>query len=289
MGVLAGSWPRVECIGGRRGNPEQRESVAAMTANGTTANGGQEGEKVAPPPEKGSWTIGLINSRFKYLSAETFGFKINANGKAMKKKQVWILEPYGDGDSICLRSHMHKFLAVDQFGNVTCENEEKDDTAKFEISVCDDFSGRWAFRSVTRGYFLGASADNLVCSVKRGADGDPGGGERALGQRYPLHPRVQGGGKQVRDSHEQQPVSDAGRQTCAGAVEGLSVCLRVPRRLHRAQGPDRTLSFSYWLSGRPEDQVKCGHKGRAFLPGRLPAPGKLPSSEQPEICVDQAR
>ena len=34
-----------------------------MTANGTTANGGQEGEKVAPPPEKGSWTIGLINSR----------------------------------------------------------------------------------------------------------------------------------------------------------------------------------------------------------------------------------
>merc|ERR1712088_479431 len=172
MGVLAGSWPRVECIGGRRGNPEQRESVAAMTANGTTANGGQEGEKVAPPPEKGSWTIGLINSRFKYLSAETFGFKINANGKAMKKKQVWILEPYGDGDSICLRSHMHKFLAVDQFGNVTCENEEKDDTAKFEISVCDDFSGRWAFRSVTRGYFLGASADNLVCSAKSPGDGE---------------------------------------------------------------------------------------------------------------------
>ena len=43
-----------------------------------------------------------------------------------------------------------RYLAVDQFGNVTCENEEKDATAKFEISVCDDFSGRWAFRSVAR-------------------------------------------------------------------------------------------------------------------------------------------
>jgi len=146
-------------------------SVAAMTANGAV-NGREDGEKAAPVPEKGSWTIGLINSRFKYLSAETFGFKINANGKAMKKKQVWILEPYGDGDSICLRSHMHKFLAVDQFGNVTCENEEKDDTAKFEISVCDDFSGRWAFRSVSRGYFLGASSDNLVCSAKSPGDGE---------------------------------------------------------------------------------------------------------------------
>jgi len=147
--------------------------VAAMTATNGVTNGDSHSDagQAPPQPEKGSWTIGLINSRHKYLSAETFGFKINANGKAMKKKQVWILEPYGDGDSICLRSHLHKYLAVDQFGNVTCENEEKDDTAKFEISVCDDYSGRWAFRSVARGYFLGASSDTLVCSAK--SPGDP--------------------------------------------------------------------------------------------------------------------
>jgi len=141
--------------------------VPAMTVTG------ENGEGAPPPaPEKGSWTIGLINSKFKYLSAETFGFKINANGKTLKKKQVWILEPYGDGDSICLRSHLFKYLAVDQFGNVTCENDEKDDSAKFEISVCDDFSGRWAFRSVKRGYFLGASGDNLICSAKSPSDGE---------------------------------------------------------------------------------------------------------------------
>lgn len=96
-------------------------AVAAMTAlNG--ASGGINGSNgVTAATDKGCWTIGLINSKFKYLSAETFGFRTNANGKSLKKKQIWILEPAGDGESVVLRSHLNKYIAVDQFGNVTAD------------------------------------------------------------------------------------------------------------------------------------------------------------------------
>lgn len=36
----------------------------------------------------------------------------------------------------------------------------------FEVSVTDDEHGRWALRNVTRGYYLGAAGDKLVCSAK---------------------------------------------------------------------------------------------------------------------------
>ena len=95
------------------------KSVAAMTGSlSSNGNGSVNGTSAT---EKGCWTVGLINSKHKYLSAETFGFKINANGKSLKKKQVWILEPSGEGETIVLRSHLNKYMAVDQFGNVTCD------------------------------------------------------------------------------------------------------------------------------------------------------------------------
>ena len=89
------------------------------------SNGHQNGTNGTAATDKGCWTVGLINSKFKYLSAETFGYKVNSNGKTLKKKQVWILEPSGDGDTIVLRSHLNKYIAVDQFGNVTCDQVNK--------------------------------------------------------------------------------------------------------------------------------------------------------------------
>ena len=81
--------------------------------------------------------VGLINGKFKYLTAETFGFKINANGASLKKKQLWTLE--GSEHQVFLRSHLDRYLAVDQFGNVTCESEDSSDPGcAFQIMLAAD-------------------------------------------------------------------------------------------------------------------------------------------------------
>lgn len=116
---------------------------------------------------KGCWTIGLINVQFKYLTAESFGFKINSNGASLKKKQIWTLEPVpGETSAIYLKSHLDRYLAVDSFGNVTCESDEREPNCKFLISVADDNSGKWALKNINRGYYLGASSDKLMCTAK---------------------------------------------------------------------------------------------------------------------------
>lgn len=113
-----------------------------------------------------SGTVGLINGQYKYLTAETFGHKINANGVALKKKQLWSIEPFpfnastnGNGsgsarsssaslisqnsveemdelENIAIKSHLNCYLAVDSYGNVTCDSQELHDGCRFTITIC---------------------------------------------------------------------------------------------------------------------------------------------------------
>lgn len=90
-------------------------------------------------------TVGLLNGQYKYLTAETFGFKINANGTLMKKKQCWSLELFplpnqteevSEFEYVAIKSHLGNYLAVDTYGNVTCENSERNDNCRFIITIC---------------------------------------------------------------------------------------------------------------------------------------------------------
>jgi len=139
--------------------------------NGVNGYNGCSGELNGGMNVSGCWSVGLINAKAKYLTAETFGFKINANGVSLKKKQMWTLEP-AEKDLISFKSHLDKYLSVDQYGNVTCESEERDQTCMFEVSVTDDEHGRWALRNVTRGYYLGAAGDKLICNAKVPTDAE---------------------------------------------------------------------------------------------------------------------
>lgn len=100
------------------------------------------------------WKVGLINNTQKYLTAETFGFKINVTGTALKKKQIFSLVEDSE-ELICIRSNLGRYLSGDKYGNVTCEAEEIGQSERFAIEYAKDNSGRWAFRNVLHGLYLG--------------------------------------------------------------------------------------------------------------------------------------
>lgn len=102
-------------------------------------------------------TVGLLNGQYKYLTAESFGHKINSNGHVMKKKQQWSIELFpltnpssvngtavdelSEVDFVAIKSSLNCYLAVDSYGNVTCDSAEKTDKCRFIITICSMSSG----------------------------------------------------------------------------------------------------------------------------------------------------
>jgi len=211
-----------------------------------------------------SSTVGLVNGKHRYLTAETFGFKVNSNGQQLKRRQQWTIEPFPENtgpdgsissaasvsssaqcgpigsvsgqivglntsgsssngaqfqptfcsspgedptcimtlsngnhtagltlrqssgsnngsdhstnscdeehENVAIKSHLNKYLAVDSFGNVTCDSDEKSENARFTITICSMSQGKskdehifWAFKNVERGYYLGTTEDGMIC------------------------------------------------------------------------------------------------------------------------------
>ncbi|KAJ8332520.1 hypothetical protein SKAU_G00423090 [Synaphobranchus kaupii] len=106
--------------------------------------------------------FGLINHESRYLTAESFGFKVNASGPSLKRKQMWTLEQdERDAQVVYLRGHLGRYLSSDQDGRVSCEGAEPGAGSRFLIVAQSD--GRWALQSQPYLRYFGGSQDHLSC------------------------------------------------------------------------------------------------------------------------------
>jgi fascin 1/2 len=136
------------------------ETIRNLNGSVASSGGGGNGNLSST---NSKWNLGLMNSEGKYLTAENFGFKINATGNTLRKKQKWLIEQ--DNDEIAyLISPLGCYLSTDKYGKLTCEKQSSDNDCKFYLEANGD--GKWAFKSAVYGYYFGGTGDMLHCFSK---------------------------------------------------------------------------------------------------------------------------
>ncbi|XP_039265306.2 fascin-like [Styela clava] len=110
------------------------------------------------------FTFGLINSSDRYLTAETFNFKIDASATGMKQRQIWCLEQEADGSCVYFKSCLNRYLGTDKYGKVRCDDETPGKENAFHVEATAD--GRWAIKSAEYDRYFGGSPDCLDCFGK---------------------------------------------------------------------------------------------------------------------------
>ena len=112
-----------------------------MSENGVNGHSGEIGMQ---------WRVGFMNNALKYLTAETFGFKVNTSGISLKKKQIWFLEQDAKQKWVYIKSHLGRYLTSDKYGELTAEAEERTEEGRF----CVEYSpnGKWAFKNDRNNY-----------------------------------------------------------------------------------------------------------------------------------------
>jgi len=106
------------------------------------------------------YPVGIRTYQGKFLTVETFGDQLNANGVAFRSKQVWIIETNGSG-KFAFKSHKGKYLTVDH-KTISATATSKGDKQWFDLAYTNGLANIF---SPANGTYLSLDSSGNVTVV----------------------------------------------------------------------------------------------------------------------------